>query len=111
MMEDRVAALAGRFGETDERTLEAKARLGELKSTYSPVFDIFSNAVLAAPALFPICATASSTFIALDHRTFAAFPASALPNRLDMLVPVSYACSSRMLNTSIIGGGSDAERG
>lgn len=32
--EERVAALAGRFGETDERTLEAKARLGELKAEF-----------------------------------------------------------------------------
>lgn len=32
--EDRVAALAVRFGETDERTLEAKARLGELKAEF-----------------------------------------------------------------------------
>lgn len=32
--EDRVAALAGRFGEADERTLEAKARLGELKAEF-----------------------------------------------------------------------------
>lgn len=32
--EERVAALAGRFGETDERTIDAKARLGELKAEF-----------------------------------------------------------------------------
>ena len=69
--------------------------------TNSPVSDIFSNAVCAAPALFPICAIASSTFCAFPHNTFAAFPASALPNILEMLVPLSRALSSNTASTSV----------
>ena len=59
------------------------------------------KAVSVAPALLPICSTASFSFSALSHNTFAAFSASALENILEMLVPLAYACSSRILRTSV----------
>ena len=59
------------------------------------------KAVSVAPALLPICSTASFSFSALSHNTFAAFQASALENILEMLVPLAYACSSRILRTSV----------
>ena len=61
----------------------------------------FANASSVAPAEFPICSTASFNFVALSHSTVAAFPASADPNIFPIVVPDSYACSSRIDRTSV----------
>ncbi len=65
------------------------------------VVSSFANAVSVAPALFPISSRTLFNFTPLSHNTLAAFPASALPNILEIFVPLKFACSSSMLNTSV----------
>ena len=64
------------------------------------VFNL-SYALSVLPALAPIASTALSSLSALSKRTAAALPASADPNILEMVVPLSSACLSRTFRTSV----------